>query len=389
MTLGCVNKKLYGLSNKACEERFAHLCCASDSFLRKFTSLKELTIANNCDITDETLAMLTNLEKLHISLDSAKKGFTTLSCLTNLKKLFIGNPFSTGSCISFESLAQLTNLVSLNIPQLPPPPPENDEGLILPNLKSLVLTTDINMSDWSQWTNLTKLDMDETEITEEALLKLTNLVSLELHPEYLTNRVILSLTNLTSVSFGENLNENVLFSLTGLKQLSIYSDDCPTCVSKLTQLERLNLQLCAMEPGLLCDLSKLTRLDNVLAKHVNDQSELPISLKSLNIAAAENARGVQEVSNLTNLTFLHVRGSSIKGEGFSQLTNLTILEVSTNKYITPEEISKLTNLTELEHRTLEIPDSCIVSLPKLTRVVRKQGIKTTPGRFDLTEQIIY
>lgn len=197
LALGCCSKAFYELSNQTCTEKFSHLCCYSDNFLRKFTTLTELEVAINSEITDASLSVLTSLEKLRIYVDDTKT-FTSLSCLTNLRKLFVGHSFS--STLPELHLSLLTNLVSLNIPQLPA---DVEDGL--PNLRSLVLTTDHTIHDWGLWTNLTKLDVDESSITDEGLTKMTNLVSLGLHPEYLNTNAVLKLTGLTALDFGEPL----------------------------------------------------------------------------------------------------------------------------------------------------------------------------------------
>lgn len=149
------------------------------------------------------------------------------------------------------------------------------------------------------------------------------------------------------------------------------------------------MQLCTLEFGELRSFTKLTRLDNILAKCVRDKYDLPLSLKYLGIAGGESKKGIQSLSYLTNLTSLFVRGTGITDEGFEYLTNLTSLEVSTNKGITPEGIMKLTNLTELEHRALEIPDSCVLALPKLIKVKRRRGNKTNHGKFDISDELVY
>lgn len=338
-----------------------------------------MVLSPGSPISDDSLSLLTNLETLLFDEPPERTTYNCLSLLTNLTKLDIADLDVSYALPNLDFLSCLSKLVSLDIDVAPP--------FSLPNVLSLSVGEPL--SNYEDWVQLTRLVVEEEDpITADILLKFTNLHSLSINPvRKSTARSIGLLTNLTSLCFFDRFFDDIPLSLPLLKKLVIY-ERCPSTLQYLTQLEKLDFVDCSPSPGQISPLTNLTSLEDLEVEDITSD-DLPVSLIRLGIKDdSASAHHTLVLSHLTNLTDLTIAYPHVSPEGISNLTKLVTLEVYSNNEIDAEIIRKLTNLEDLTVCTSEIPDYCIQDLHKLTRLLRMRGPRTTPGRFDIDEDIL-
>lgn len=344
------------------------------------------------NVTAEGLSILTNLETLtvHSPILRNKRGlrlpnrlFPGLSALTNLTELSLMERISdrenlSGSSCNESFISNLTNLRSLYIEQPP-------DVTLLPNLTSL----DIFSTKKVPFTNITRLRVHcQSDLSDRSLRRLRNLTALSLHmtfsAEKVTDKSVSRLTNLTALRLTAHITMKSLSALPKLVKINLGSanNQIPD-FSQLTGITHLNASSAILMEHHIAPLRNLKVLKGYFMAVTSPS--LPETLEHLTLSYIRDGDyAVTYISHLTNLTALHVSSEFVVNEGFSQLTKLRALEICRNRNLLAEDIIQLKNLSELilRYQTEEFPDWCVDHLPKLIRLSRPDGHKTTRNKFD-------
>ncbi len=279
------------------------------SFLGELTSLTELLLAVDVEITDlSILSTLVSLEKVALYVNNLTdiSALTELPNLTDLTIDFYGNDIS--------QISELNNLTSLAL--------------------SYVSADQNNTPDISFLRNfdkLTSLQLNGVSVDKSVIGDLTNLTELQLSfwdEEEVDISFLENLSNLTTLNMGANgyLDLTVLSGLSKLTTLYL-PDASVTDISfinglnELIELNLINNQIEDITP--LSDLTKLEYAD-LSNNLIND---------------------ITPLSNLSSLNNLTLRNNKISN--ISALSNLTKLRLIDFGYNYVNDISPLTNLPEL------------------------------------------
>lgn len=235
------------------------------SFLPKFKNLRTLSI--DCEIDDDTLMSLTNLEQLNINscFDNGTIPLITGTCfsrLTKLRKLKIGY----NNIVDDVSLSHLRSLESLNIVGC-----KNINGScfkFMKNLKDLTISsceanktiTDDSLKElikleklkipfngltitgscFKFMTNLKTLDVSLKTITNDSIKDLVNLEELHIHNNSITDEAFQLLVNLKILNLScRKITINAFKNLNNLEELSISGTNEINDISPLSELKKL------------------------------------------------------------------------------------------------------------------------------------------------------
>jgi hypothetical protein len=363
LSLGCVNKTLFQITNPEVILRYSYLCTSSAGFCQKFTSLTELKLYGDSEPKNfEHLWCLTNLRRLEVARFPVELPLPPLPNLEHLQT----EDFSFHRCVEFPKLT------SLVVGML-----DRDRFTAVPQLSSLYIKTLVGCGDLdpassiAQMTNLTRLRSKEMSFEPSLLMNLTNLTALE-----------------TSGEDGDGI-DLLLTTLKDIKSITIYPPISLTRYTHLTSLEKLCLSYnmfppfypitkfqhlrtftnyCADFPGelvpLLTNLTSLKlRSATLLAEHI------PSSLTKFVIYDSPK---VTTLSHLTNLKVLDIDLPGRNHDYLSKLTNITDLRIR-HKAQGDYPFTKLTNLTELTFFHSISIDEVLACLPKLRHVTMEEG----------------
>lgn len=387
LMLGCVSKQFHAISELLCCELYPHIAAVSNLFLRKFANSPGFVRLklDNRDITSDTLANLTGLESLTITWRPRKELFSVMSLLTNLRCL------KTSRRLESQIFHSLPNLQQLELDTLP----KDIDPTRCSNLTCLKLDNGYDLA-FSRWVNIQSLRIDgfyprsalRAQQFSQALGTLTCLTKLAItvtNNRKVAPHFLLHLTNLRSLDFHPGIKLEYLSHLTGLRSLngetlkSPYPEDLITIFPNLIAFDCGDSRRLSK---LAYNLTSLTSLKNFN----RGASDLPVSL--IKLTGTEDGR-LGCVSHLTNLTQLEAAG--VARVGISCLTNLTKLSLCIpggRDLIRGSDVGKLTNLQKLYFSIGEIPDYVVAKLPKLIKLKRNKGPRTTIGKFDVVEEIL-
>ena len=305
--------------------------------LAGLTGLRSLNLAAT-GVTDAglaDLAGLTNLQDLVLPAGTVKgPGLAALRRLAELRRLWLIGRVLRGA--NAAPLAELPELRDLNV-DISADGPQLARFAALPHLRSLRVrgdgVTDEALGELAAAPALADLSVSDAPVTDAGLRALAGVATLE-H---------LSLSG-TGVS-GEG--PAALADLPNLTWLSIDFGGGPfrerrgpapslAGVGTLHRLESLNISGAGLGPEDFADLGGLTNLTflQVMDVPVNDLAAYYIaavrSLESLVLDSDLTDRGIGFLSNLVNLTELHVRGGVTRAgaAGLAELPRLESLSVS-------------------------------------------------------------
>jgi len=348
--LSCVSYTWSRLIHELARVHFQENKTVSNWVLRHFSDIEVLNcIYNSIHITYDTMVSLTNLKELsirdnkHVPSSKAVQQLTTLTKLTLcyknsitdecLKNLINLKSFSIGSVkrITDQGLVNMKCLEKLKIDSN-----ENitDQGLemLSSTLTTLLLHGKISITDvgLKKMTNLTKLDLLTSEISNDAVQSLVNLKSICIHTiSKITFQGISSLKNLITLEIYSNpIKNKELNSMNQLTSLTLRSSrDKLTnkCLKDLTNLSKLNFSL-------------NTYIDNDGIKN------LPL-LTNISINHRITVEGIMHLTALSSLQL----SRNITDNGIHDLTNLIHLDLLNNENISDYGIMKLTKLQSLSN----------------------------------------
>ncbi|KAL9652026.1 hypothetical protein ABK040_000367 [Willaertia magna] len=271
--------------------------------LNIFVNLKQLKVLNFhcCNLEDEFIKDLTNLQKLKISSLCPFTG-KYLKEYKELKEL----NFTGLVKIKDDILNDLQNLTILKLTSC-----LNINGNFLKNLKNLKTLKIINCTSVcyafhyiEKIINLKKLIVDSDKIDSSFVKNLFNL-------EYLKIRV-------------DNIKDEDFYNLKNLKYLSLEgSGSVSNCFKYLNNLETLK-----------CDLQLVNDLNSI--KHI----------KKLYILKTNDNITDEDLQQFTNSLQIYCH-SNISGKCFSYLNKLEKLEIVNNENITDEHLENLRNIKSL------------------------------------------
>lgn len=255
--------------------------------------------------------------------------------------------------------------------------------------------------------NIRKLIIEGSNCKEyiqaSTLRQLTSLECLRLcsNAHHIASYGVETLTGLTYLDISNNalISSKCLENLTNLKSLDLYDNKVIKSlktIQKLSKLENLGISVVS---SILPKVKYLTNLKSLCIQSFNDSEEQFMAniisdtfthlfnLHTLLLFRCPTCE-CHDLKKLTNLTSLSVVGSNqITNDDLSILTNLTFLRIeSTN--ITGAGISSLTNLTELNcWNSPNIREDGFEKLSQLTCVWLHRGINITPEAFRNSTQI--
>ena len=324
--------------------------------LEYMVNLEYLNLNDNPGITDlSPLADLPYLQDLMLRGTSVTD-LSPLEGMTELRQLQFGDS-AWDTAVDLTPLATLTNLDYLSLPANMPPTDLSPLGE-LTNLTGL--SFDGNNSGNSGWitdlswlSGLSKIDQLYLPVGE-----LTSLEGLE-------GATGLTELNLSGAMYLTDLSP--LEGLTNLQRLYLYSSGNAggvvakdlSCLSNLTQLAEINLQVNGLES--LKGIENLTRLTslrlynsgNYDAATLQDISALQnlTNLKELQLYVAADVQDFSALSGLTGLTNLNLYGNFICSDlsflsGMTELRELYFSGDSQN--IRMKDLTALQNLTKLQ-----------------------------------------
>ena len=301
---------LAGLINL--EDLYLYLDGVSDlNGLSGMSQLKSLVLTGNMEIADlSPLAGLTKLQSLEVPLGgenvgvdlSPLAGLADLRTLTSLKRLHIrGSREPAGT---FSDLSALAGLINLEDLYLYLDGVSDLNGLSgMSQLKSLVLTGNMEIADLSPLAGLTKLQSLEVPLGGEN-------VGVDLSP-------LAGLADLRTLRTGSNVTDlSPLSGLTGLRELDLTYGGYSARDSK---------EYRSLEP-----LSSLTGLTSLTIRNlwVSDLSPLSglTKLRSLTIYNGASIEDLSPLAGLTGLKSLTIRGArhELDSSAVSQVSQISI-----------------------------------------------------------------
>jgi hypothetical protein len=397
----------------------------SKTVLDRFPSLDSVFIGNSDLMIWKDNPKFCCLKKIHLTSDpiwnyiKPKESYNLILRLPNLKTFSLRFPVTCAELPDISLLKKLKNL-SINITDLNPdyqqfftkltalktfnvlinsflfnPMPNNDEILILTNLKTLNIKLKDNSVEGEHeaipneilhfFTNLTTLHCtDRTTWNEEGLKHLTNITELKISnltyqlpmPFHLFKKLnSLSITTDQHISFDRiscltNLTILKLFKKSFLNGENIFPTDCGwSYLSLFTNLKELNLN--SGKVGLSLDYATVSRLSKLehLYGPVNELTvktfKVLTNLQSINGHYFNLANEVEvnkhmvrysaffeRFSNLENLDVSACMKFPVKktmGQTFTQLKKLTI-DMKSNKKTKISDLCSLTNLERLNFK---------------------------------------
>ena len=267
------------------------------------TALRELRLeeAEFEEADYEAISQMTGLERLEI-VDSPISQLDFLKNLTNLKRLHIrGSREPAGT---FSDLSALAGLINLEDLYLYLDGVSDLNGLSgMSQLKSLVLTGNMEIADLSPLAGLTKLQSLEVPLGGEN-------VGVDLSP-------LAGLTDLRTLRTGSNVTDlTPLSGLTGLRELDLTYGGYSARDSK---------EYRSLEP-----LSSLTGLTSLTIRNlwVSDLSPLSglTKLRSLTIYNGASIEDLSPLAGLTGLKSLTIRGArhELDTSAVSQVSQISI-----------------------------------------------------------------
>jgi Leucine-rich repeat (LRR) protein/nucleoside phosphorylase/predicted MPP superfamily phosphohydrolase len=298
------------------------------SILATFTNLTRLCLYS-MELTNDTIAVVSNLEKLTDLTLSYSAGISDISKLTSLVNLSILDLKGT-EIIDISALVKLTNLTTLDLGGTPVSDISALAGLT--NLTALDLggTPVSDISALARLTNLTTLDLGGTLVGDiSALAGLTNLTTLDLGGTQIVDLLPLSdLKNLTTLNL-EGTEFNDISALSNLRKL-ITLDLSETNVLDISALAELRcLSYLYLKKTQVSDISALSNLTSLTHLRLNETQVIDISaltkLKYL-VQLDLGKTCISDVSilaNLRNLTELCLE--EVQVDDISSLANLTKL----------------------------------------------------------------
>lgn len=392
--LSCVSTRWSALVDGLVRCYFSFDRCHSSWILSRFHDLTSLTLnGDGMSSLVDGIGKLTNLTTLVVPFDQVPLRDISLKNLTNLTKLkVVFGEFLSDNGISHLSklnilkilkdcsldngLRALTNLVSLQVSsvsddtlaylphlsKLLDPYEITDYGLSkLTNLTSLRGHANIRFTDESIrcLTNLTKLDLQENDISEFAVMHLTKLSNLSFENANITDECYLRLSHLTFLSIlpNNNLTYHGFKNLTKLSELILLDDlDDTTNIFEsldcLSSLSELYLFSDRMNDNSLVQLSNLTFLNLIVNSTINDRAlKCLTNLRKLDLSENEviTYDGIKDLPHLTKLILMDNR--NIRNKQLKLLTNLRSLNISWREEtcrIVNSGIMNLTNLSTLK-----------------------------------------
>lgn len=249
-------------------------------------------------------------------------------------------------------ISSLTNLTSLNIAD------RLLNNLPLVNLRTLKLSAKTNV-DISSLTNLTYLRASR----------------------YTTNDMIINMTNLVKLKCYDSISEvNHLSNLTSLR--AVNNNDTITNISNLINLVDLTV------PSQVINISNLTNITSLCCNHLID--DITSLTKLTDLELKHNLLPISNISKLTRLT----TDFNITDDYVMKLTNLTILNSQSRRFLTDLGISNLINLTCLYSESINFTDRAYSQLTKLEyiscnqAIVKLPNLKSLNGREHLDDQTL-
>lgn len=271
----------------------------------------------------------------------------------------------------------------------------------LSGLKDLSLTGMTEVSDWS-WikycTNLSTLDLGNTNFSDAELIKAKNLKTLILastpleHAEALKELKQLEVLNISELSSGHEDGEghehehggefdlSILKDMKLLKKLDMFEVHLENgeALSFLSNLEELDASMCeGFDISSIKNLTKLKKL-HLSSSGIDDIDALK-NLKELEVLHLDNNNimDISALANLTNLVELNLKNNPFTSiEALENLTKLVNLDISKNSETSDDnkikdiqKLSKLINITDLRFDYNKVEDiSALSNMKKLSRL---------------------
>ena len=275
-----------------------------------------------------------------------------------------------------------------------------DEPLTAADLRRIeslsvpVGATDEDLAGIQTLTNLTRLDLSDTQVSDAGIAhvsKLTHLRSLDLGKTQVSDAGMVHVGKLTQLTrlflHATNVSDAGMVHVGKLTQLTILflyatqvSDAGMAHVSKLTQLASLDLGETQVSDAGMVHVSKLTQLEdlNLVGTQVSDAGMAHVDkltqLRSLNLVGTQvSDAGMVHVSKLTQLASLDLGETQVSDAGIAhvsklkQLASLNLLgtQVSDAGMV---HVSKLTQLASLNLGKTQVSDAGMAHVDKLTQL---------------------
>ncbi len=331
--------------------KLEYLCIKGKNFsdrgmvhIKNMKSLKMLSFHEDLSyISDAGLADISeipNLEYLclHAMKNITDKGIAHLTKMRSLKQLHIES-----AKITDKGLLSLSRIKTLEHLELPGPLNGiTDTGVsslgTLPNLKSLKINQPLRAEDYytdkslealANCKKLEKLGIGSPGITDVGLsyvAKLPNLNELLLfNCDNITNEGLANMTESKSLRS---------FRIFGAKNVTVAGVNKLNSLKNLTKLEIKEIK----SKDTILDISELTNLEflHLGSRYLKDEKFTDVDLKCLANHKKLNTlflfprdftdKGMVTMSNMTNMRSLSIYGSDLTDEGLKYLTNLKKLE---------------------------------------------------------------
>ncbi|KAL3872147.1 hypothetical protein ACJMK2_040097 [Sinanodonta woodiana] len=345
--------------------------------LSNMTDLKTLDImglilsSNCCDSLGSTMIHCTKLNRLRISSTDLHNCVLDLSNMTELRWLIMSLVTLSSNCCAVigSTLMYCTNLKKLSIQY-------TDLQNTVLDLSNMTELTDLEISGSTPYSNFCyPFGSTLTHCTELKTLRIFNIDLKDTVLDLSNMTELIELEMLSAIMSSRCCDElgSTLSHCTKLKKLSIRSTDLQNTVldlSNMTELMELEM-LSAIMSSRCCD-----ELGSTLSHCTK--------LKKLSIRSTDLQNTVLDLSNMTELTDLDIRRSTLSsnccdsfGNTLSHCTELKTLRIcSTNLHNCILDLSDMTELTSLEMLSVIISSSCCDALGRtLTHCTKLNALR--------------
>ena len=371
--------------------------------MKEFYALKYLDLSNNNITKIEGLENLTNLENLYLPNNKITK-IEGLENLTNLKILYLVN----NNIEDITPLSANTKLMTLNLKTNPQIDGNrsNYTGEKLEALNKIgeILdrggTINLDVDKLGLFTNYKVLDLSSQGLTSlEPLEGLTQLESLNLTSNQITledeksQEILRKMTNLKTINLTYNkITDITVFNTSqNLKSLYLGGDNNKVNLKEIediiSNLQNLRVSNDSLKTITNCDINKIT----ILNLSGNDYTELPdlskfTKLKRINLNGNLKINDFSIISKIISLENLSLSNVNLHGRmiDFSQLTNLTNLDLSNNT-LWSEDLENLKALKNNANLTINLSNNSIIDATTLLELNPNTKINLT-GNINLSQE---
>ena len=370
--------------------------------MKEFYALKYLDLSNNSITKIEGLENLSNLETLNLALNKITK-IEGVENLTNLETLNLEN----NNIEDITPLSANAKLMTLNLKTNPQIDGNrsNYTGEKLEALNKIgeILdrggTINLDVDKLGLFTNYKVLDLSSQGLTSlEPLEGLTELTYLNLNNNNLTledqqsRDILAAMESLGELNVSNNKISN-LSCINELKNLTKLSASGNSNTFKLKDIENIisNLTILRISETTLntineCNIEKVTKLylNNSNITKLPDLSKFT-KLVTLDIRG-NPIKNFEEVEKIQSLSILFISSLNLHGRmiDFSQLTNLTNLDLSNNT-LWSEDLENLKALKNNTNLTINLRNNSIIDATALLELNPNTKINLT-GNINLSQE---